>query len=74
VAVNFLDIGNMARHDSPDQGHAAAGFGFGRKGDDGDRGAMAGKPGAAPALAQLSLVPVSALIGSLLRHLGKIHA
>src|SRR5271169_4806437 len=41
-AVNFLNIGNMARHHAPDQGHAAAGFCLGGEGDDGDRGAVAG--------------------------------
>ena len=32
----------MARHDSPDQGHAAASFPFGRERDDGDRWTVAG--------------------------------
>src|SRR5271163_422602 len=41
-AVNFLDIGNVARHDTPDQGHTTAGLRFGREGDDGDCGAIAG--------------------------------
>ena len=27
--IDFLDVRNVARHDAPDEGHAAAGFAFG---------------------------------------------
>src|SRR5258708_21041341 len=41
-AVDFFDVGDVARSDTPVKGHATAGCGFGRKRDDGNERALTG--------------------------------